>query len=139
MDSESSNVRGASISLNSSARKRKRDADSEPSSDAVLLAETFEKSTNTLAKALVAARSPDSPKISATTPLQAPSSNTPTSSSNLGYIAELNQRLTKVETGLGGMKSELGDMKTMLSRMLEVISSVQGRSNDGSNNAAEGN
>lgn len=139
MDLESSVVRSASVTLNFSARKCKQDADSEPSNDAVLLFETFEKSTNMLAKALVATRSSDSSKISTTTPLQAPSSNTPTLSFNLGNIVELNQQLTKIETGLGGMKSELEDIKTMLGKILEVVLSIQGKSNDGSNKAAEEN
>lgn len=127
IDLESSNVRSASIALNSSARKRKRDADLGPSSDAVLLAEAFEKSTGVLAKALVAGRSSDSSSVPASPSLP---SVIPTSS--LNNLGELNQRMTKVESGpgdmkseLGDMKSELGDMKTMLGRIFAAVSSGQ--------------
>lgn len=111
-----SNARNASIALNSSSRKRKREADLGPSHDAILLAEAFEKSTRMLAKALVAGRSSDTGSSSSflsTSHTQAPSSN------NLG---EFNQRMTKVETGLEGMATELGDMKNMLGRIFAAVS-----------------
>lgn len=111
-----SNARNASIALNSSNRKQKREADSGPSHDAILLAGAFEKSTGMLAKALVAGQRSDtrsSSSFPSTPPTQAPSSN------NLG---EFNQRMTKVETGLEGMATELGDMKNMLGRIFAAVS-----------------
>lgn len=124
---------GHRLLLNASARKRKRDAESneKPSNDAILLAEFFGQSTGILAKTLIAGRSSNSLPAPAPMPHSiVPLPATPTISRDSANIGELNERMTKVETGLGGMiselgdvKSELGDMKTMLGRIFAVISS----------------
>lgn len=109
IDSESSNLQNISITLNSSNQKQKRDraVSTGLSNNTVLLAETFEKSTSVLAKALVACQNSDPILVS-------------TFSLN-NDLSDLNQRLTKIETGLEDMKSELGNMKNMLGRIFAAV------------------
>ena len=121
-------VRGVSIALNSSARKRKR-ADSgsqENASERVAsrIAESLEKSTNVLASALRSSRS--NPPSSAPTTSSLPSNNT----SNALSISNLNTRITNME-------SELGDVKSMLSRILAAVSG--GTTTRNENTDGEGN
>lgn len=125
IDSESPTSRGASVALNASAQKRNEiqsESNEKPSNDAILLAESFEKSTGILAKTLIAGRSSNSLPAPAPMPHQiVPLPTTPTISRDSANIGELNERMTEVETGLGGMISELGDVKSELEDMKTIL------------------
>lgn len=88
-----------------------------------------------LAKALVAGQSSNttlssSTPLSSALPTQAPSSN------NLG---ELNKQMTKVETGLEGMATELGNMKSMLGRIFAAVSGGGQANNNASTTSTNNN
>lgn len=146
----SMHARGTSIALNSS-QKRKRDGDSrsqykEVSGNAVLLlAETFEKSTNVLAKALFAQANPptfESPNFTfaiapatttiaptAPSPAIAPSSAStaiPLSANNAigAFSFALNSRMTTFELELNDIKSELGDVKSELRYVKNILGRI---------------
>lgn len=149
---------GTSIALNSS-RKQKRDRDfgsqrEEVSGNVVLLlAETFEKSTNVLAKALLAQANPptsESPNFPLTTapakttiaptapslaiapssvstaiPLSVNNTVGASGSTLVTRMTTFESELGDVKSELGDVKSELGDVKNMLGKILVAVSGGQ--------------
>lgn len=84
--------------------------------DAIFLAEVFEKSTDILAKALVASQISDirpSSFFFSTFHTQAPSINN---------LVKFNQCMIKVKTGLKDMTTKIGNIKNMLKRIFLPVS-----------------
>lgn len=100
-----------------SGQKKKWDVDFSLSHNAILLTEVFEKSMGILIKTLVAGQSSNT-----TSALFAfLSSNFPTLAPHSNNLGELNQWITKVETGLKGMTTKLGNMNSMLDRIFAAV------------------
>lgn len=120
---------GPSIALNPTTQKRKRDeaGSSGPSKDAILLLETFERSTTILAQALVRAEGASSlPALTAPVPI--PASTGSTGISRVADSLALDKKMSDMEDCIEErMKTQWNDMQSKLDQILAAINVLGGQ------------
>ncbi len=125
---------GSSIALNPT-RKRKRDeaSGSGPSQDAILLSETFERSTTILAEALVRAERASSLPARPAAPVPTAVSAGPTESSRVGLDSStqvLDKKISDMENRIEEkMENRWNDMQGKLDRILAAIDVLSNNNN----------